>query len=312
MSDGYHELLEATIGHLRDLKAQGVHYVPVSDQTLTLLSLAPRKVSSATARPASTLASVAPKPIAVERPFVPVTKANSPATVSDDASPPPVSSGFSSVEPGPARTVRIGSKGEALETLRARVLQCTKCDHLVAARNSVVFGVGNAEAELMFVGEAPGAEEDRKGEPFVGAAGQLLTKIIQAMGLTRGDVYIANILKCRPDTPGQSFGNRPPTSEEMSRCVTYLHEQIDIIQPKAIVALGAVAVSALLGKTGISRLRGTWHTYRGIPLMPTYHPSFLLRSENQKDKRSVWEDMMAVMERLSIPISEKQRNYFLK
>ncbi len=137
----------------------------------------------------------------------------------------------------------------------------------------------------MFVGEAPGADEDAQGEPFVGAAGQLLTKIIQATGLSRGDVYIANILKCRPDTPGQSSGNRKPRPEEMATCIPYLHEQIDLIQPKALVALGATAVEGLLGKTiGITKLRGHWREYRGIPLMPTYHPAYLLRNQAMRHK----------------------------
>jgi DNA polymerase len=176
----------------------------------------------------------------------------------------------------------------------------------------VVFGVGNIHADLMFVGEAPGADEDRQGEPFVGKAGELLTKIIQAMGLSRQTVYIGNILKCRPDTPGQASGNRKPTPEEMQVCIPFLHEQIDLIRPKVLVALGATAVEGLLGKTaGIMRLRGNWHTYRGIPLMPTYHPAFLLRNQANSEKRKVWEDMLKVMERLSLPISEKQRGYFL-
>jgi DNA polymerase len=163
------------------------------------------------------------------------------------------------------------------------------------------------------VGEAPGADEDEQGEPFVGKAGQLLTKIIETTGLKRGDVYIGNILKCRPDTPGQSSGNRKPTTEEMQTCIAYLHEQIDLIQPKVIVALGATAVEGLLGKTiGITKLRGTWKTYRGIPLMPTYHPAFLLRNQAMSEKRRVWEDMLQVMEKLGMPISEKQRRFFTR
>jgi DNA polymerase len=133
------------------------------------------------------------------------------------------------------------------------------------------------------------------------------------MGLTRDTVYIGNILKCRPDTPGQSAGNRKPTLDEMKTCIPYLHEQIDLIRPKVIVALGATAVEGLLGKTlGITRLRGTWKTYRGIPLMPTYHPAYLLRNQALSEKRRVWEDMLQVMDKLGLPISEKQRNYFLK
>ncbi|HXT13695.1 MAG TPA: uracil-DNA glycosylase [Candidatus Angelobacter sp.] len=215
--------------------------------------------------------------------------------------------------PTPAAPASIDPKAAAFAELRARALACMKCPNLASSRKNVVFGVGNIHAQLMFVGEAPGADEDEQGEPFVGKAGQLLTKIIQTMGLRRGDVYIANILKCRPDTPGQSAGNRKPTPEEMQTCIPYLHEQIDLIQPKVLVALGATAVEGLLGKTvGITRLRGNWQTYRGIPLMPTYHPAYLLRNQALSEKRRVWEDMLQVMEKLAMPISEKQRNFFTK
>ena len=208
---------------------------------------------------------------------------------------------------------RNAAKAAAFDALRERALACVKCAHLASSRKNVAFGVGSIDAQLMFVGEAPGADEDEQGEPFVGKAGQLLTKIIQATGLSRADVYIANILKCRPDTPGQSAGNRKPTTDEMVTCIPYLHEQIDLIRPKVIVALGATAVDGLLGKTlGITKLRGTWKTYRGTPLMPTYHPAYLLRNQAMSEKRKVWEDMLAVMEKLEMPISEKQRNYFLK
>src|SRR5205823_9138412 len=134
-----------------------------------------------------------------------------------------------------------------LAAVRADIGDCTRCKLSRLGRSQIVFGVGNPDADLMFVGEAPGADEDKQGEPFVGRAGQLLTKIIKAMGFARGEVYIANILKCRPDTPGSSYGNRPPTPTEMQTCRPYLTEQIDIIQPKMIVALGATAVEGLLG-----------------------------------------------------------------
>jgi DNA polymerase len=183
---------------------------------------------------------------------------------------------------------------------------------LADSRKTVVFGVGDIQSPLLFVGEAPGADEDAQGEPFVGKAGQLLTRMIQAMGLTRQSVYIANVLKCRPDTPGQPFGNRKPTPEEMRTCLPYLEAQIDIIRPKVIVALGATAVEGLLGKTvGITKLRGTFQSFRGTPVMPTYHPAYLLRNQSNAVKREVWEDLLQVMQRLEMPISEKQRNYFL-
>ena len=207
--------------------------------------------------------------------------------------------------------VVAASKTDLLTPVRERVRVCTKCAHLACSRTQTVFGVGNPDAELMFIGEAPGADEDKQGEPFVGRAGQLLTKIIKAMGSAREDVYIANILKCRPDMPSGSFGNRVPTPLEMQTCRPYLVEQIDIIQPKVLVALGAVAVEGLLGTRGPMReLRGRWHSYNGTPLMITYHPAYLLRNQSPSEKRKVWEDMLQVLERLEKPISEKQRNYF--
>ncbi len=204
------------------------------------------------------------------------------------------------------------NKAESLTAIRERVRACTKCEHLACSRTQTVFGVGNPNADLMFIGEAPGVDEDQQGEPFVGRAGQLLTRIIKAMNFAREDVYIANILKCRPDTLPGSFGNRPPTPTEMQTCRPYLVEQIDIIQPRVLVALGAVAVEGLLGMRGTMReLRGRWHTYNGIPLMITYHPAYLLRNQAPSEKRKVWEDMLQVLERLEQPITERQRNYFL-
>ncbi len=165
----------------------------------------------------------------------------------------------------------------------------------------------------MFIGEAPGADEDQQGEPFVGRAGQLLTKIIQTMGFERQNVYIANILKCRPDTPGQTSGNRKPTPNEMQNCLPYLNAQIDLIKPQVIVALGASAVEGLLGNAPvrITQARGQFAEFRGIPVMQTYHPSYLLRPNAVNVKRHVWEDMMQVMEKLGLPISEKQRSFLL-
>jgi uracil-DNA glycosylase family 4 len=200
-----------------------------------------------------------------------------------------------------------------MEELRQRALACLKCPHLVKSRKNVVFGVGDIHAKLMFVGEAPGADEDSQGEPFVGAAGQLLTRIIKTMGLSRETVYIANILKCRPDTPSQAYGNRKPTSEEMKTCLPYLLAQIDSIRPKVVVALGATAIEGLLGKAdSIGKVRGRFQMFRDLPLMPTFHPAYLLRNQALSEKRKVWEDMLQVMEKLEMPISEKQRGYFLQ
>ena len=298
MSDSYQRLLEATIRHLEVRKAQGVKFIPLSQETLAAL-VAPcvRESNSTVAVPNRSPA----RPL----PALPLFE-------STIAAPSHASAEWSSpASPGVA-PLDLQMKRAAMAELQARARVCQKCPHLAASRKNVVFGVGDIHSPLMFVGEAPGADEDEQGEPFVGKAGQLLTKIIQTMGFSRDTVYIANILKCRPDTPGQSAGNRKPTPEEMKTCLPYLLAQIDLIQPKVIVALGAIAVEGLLGKTaGITRLRGQWQEFRAVPVMPTYHPAYLLRNAALGEKRKVWEDMLQVLERLGRPISEKQRNYFL-
>lgn len=206
----------------------------------------------------------------------------------------------------------LNAKGGRLAEVRVRVASCTLCPHLAASRTQTVFGAGNCDAEIMFIGEAPGADEDRQGEPFVGRAGQLLTKIIETMGFTREEVYIANVLKSRPDMPSGAPGNRPPTQQEMGNCLPFLIEQINIIEPKVLVALGATAVEGLLGMRGTMRdLRGKWHSFHDTPLMITYHPSYLLRNQAPSEKRKVWEDMLLVLEKIGRPITEKQRKYFL-
>jgi len=165
----------------------------------------------------------------------------------------------------------------------------------------------------MFVGEAPGEDEDKQGEPFVGKAGQLLTKIIETMGLSRDTVYIGNVLKCRPDMPPGVSGNRKPELKEMQTCLPYLREQIEIIQPKVLVALGATALQGLTGQNlPVGKVRGKWLEFQGIPLMVTFHPAYLLRNQSVSEKRKVWEDMLLVLEKLGHLISEKQRQYFLR
>jgi DNA polymerase len=203
-------------------------------------------------------------------------------------------------------------KREHWEDLRRRVLGNEALKQHVCPGKNLVFGVGNLDAEIFFCGEAPGADEEIQGIPFVGRAGQLLTKIIGAMGLSREEVYIGNIMNWRPEMDGET-GNRPPTQEEMQFCLPYLIEQVEIVQPKVIVALGATAVSGLLGPNKsrkMSAVRGRWHEFCGIPLMITFHPSYLLRNGTNTMKRTVWEDMLQVMERVGLPISAKQRQYF--
>lgn len=181
-------------------------------------------------------------------------------------------------------------RAEALEAVAAEAAGCQRC-RLWEGRINVVFGSGNPDADLMFIGEGPGAEEDRRGLPFVGPAGELLTKIIEAIGLARDDVYIANIVKCRPP------GNRDPLPDEAAACRGYLERQIDLVRPKIIVALGRVAAQSLLGNDlPLGRMRGSWSSARGIPAMVTYHPAALLR--NRHWKRPTWEDMQKVRDRL--------------
>jgi uracil-DNA glycosylase family 4 len=313
MSSAYHELLEATIKHLEDLKGHGSQFVSVSRETLDSLSRKPL-VGAPRVGPPRAAAVVAPlgsHPAAAPVALPPEHKRIEPKpaeTAVSQAAP-------ATVDARPASTAALSpeAKTSAFAELSQRASVCIKCPHLVKSRKQVVFGVGDINAQLMFVGEAPGADEDEQGEPFVGKAGQLLTKIIETMGLSRDSVYIANILKCRPDTPGQASGNRKPTPEEMQICIPYLHSQIDLIQPKIIVGLGGTALEGLQGKpVFITKLRGQWQSYRGIPLMPTYHPAYVLRNQGLSMKREVWEDMLQVMQHLGMPISEKQQRFFLK
>ncbi len=179
---------------------------------------------------------------------------------------------------------------ETLEEIRTALGECRRCP-LCQGRKTIVFGVGNPNADLVLVGEAPGREEDERGEPFVGEAGRLLDRILFAMGLERQQVYICNVEKCRPP------GNRDPNPEEIAACEPFLKRQLAAIRPRLIVTLGKFAAQTLLqDQTPISRLRGQWRQYQGIPLLPTYHPAFLLR--NPAAKRDVWEDMKLAMQRL--------------
>lgn len=187
----------------------------------------------------------------------------------------------------PSTPTDAGGAGEALRAIRADIGDCTRCK-LHGGRTHVVFGVGDPAAQLMFVGEGPGADEDQQGEPFVGRAGQLLTKMIEAMGFARSDVYIANVVKCRPP------GNRDPEPDEIESCEPFLKAQIAAIRPRVIVALGRFAVQTLLhDATPISRLRGRWREYEGVKLMPTFHPAYLLRSP--AEKKPAWDDLQLVM-----------------
>ena len=206
-----------------------------------------------------------------------------------------------------------GDAATQLAELKKQVMACPTCNAQLEVGGKIVFGSGSPSADIFFCGEAPGADEELAGTPFVGKAGQLLDKIISAMGMEREQVYLANILKWRPrhDKP---YGNRPPTAGEMRFCLPYLEAQIAIVQPKVVVALGNTAVTGLLGadpRRKMSDVRGTWGQFNQIPLLITFHPSYLLRNGTLKTKRLVWEDMLALMERCNLPVSERQRQFFL-
>ena len=193
----------------------------------------------------------------------------------------------------PKPEAAVADRAEALRLIQEDLGECTRCVLARQGRKTIVFGEGDPSAELMFVGEGPGADEDEQGRPFVGRAGQLLNKMIEAMGLKREQVYIANVVKCRPP------GNRTPEREEIETCSPFLLRQIAVIQPKAVVALGAVAARCLLGlNEPMARLRGRWFDFRGTRLAVTYHPAFLLRDPRQK--KETWKDLQMVMEYLGL------------
>jgi len=196
------------------------------------------------------------------------------------------------VEPAEQRTKRLAE-------LEAKAKACARCP-LHKSRKNVVYGVGPVDVDILIAGEGPGAEEDAQGEPFVGKAGKLLDKMLAAMGYDRGQVYIANIVKCRPPE------NRTPDVDEMDACIPYLHEQIDLVRPKVIIAMGSTAVRGLLGVSGVTRIRGRWKLYDAeIPVMPTFHPAYLLRNEGAK--RDVWNDLKAVLKHLQREIPTRKR-----
>jgi len=215
------------------------------------------------------------------------------AAVARDIPPPSLAALFGASEfqnPPVPECDRPGRLGE----LAREVSACVRCPHLAETRTQTVFGVGSPVTRLMFVGEAPGADEDRLGEPFVGRAGQLLTDIItKGLGLSRDQVYIANILKCRPPE------NRNPTNDEMENCFSYLEQQIDIIRPEFLCLLGRIAVQAILNTThSMAKMRGKWHRYRGIRTLVTYHPAYLLR--NPAAKKDTWEDLQMLMKEMGL------------
>jgi len=308
------EQLLALTDELRRLKTGGQRTVSVTEEALAQL-----RAAVSDSEPPVAAATLSPEPVALPAAI----------SVASVTSAPPAPVAPARVVPTlgepPAIVLSEGDKQTRWNALRELVLHDKVCRAKVFAGKKVVFGVGSLDSAIMFVGEAPGGDEEEQGEPFVGRAGQLLNRMIKAMGLERGQVYIGNILNWRPEmgvrnSDGSQTGNRPPTAAEMAYCLPFIRAQIGIIQPRVLVALGKTAVDGLLGADRFKTMgaaRGSWHDYAGTPLRASYHPSYLLRQEGltsasaKKIKRDAWEDLLAVMERAGLPISEKQRNYFL-
>lgn len=311
------EQLLALNDELRRLKASGQRSVAVSEEGLAMLRESVNiSRSGFTPDVPVPAASAAVSGIKPDLQVFQTREVRAPAAPAAPAGP--------AMPPTPAIELPAGDKQARWNYLRDLVLTDKTCLAHVYPGKKIVFGVGNLDARIMFVGEAPGGDEEEQGEPFVGRAGQLLNKMIKAMGLDREQVYIGNILNWRPEMPrnpdGSQTGNRPPTAQEMAYCLPFIRAQIAIIQPKVLVALGKTAVDGLLGADRFKSMgaaRGSWHQYADTPLRASYHPSYLLRQEGltsaaaKRIKRDAWEDMLAVMERAEVPVSEKQRNYFL-
>ncbi|MDR2863786.1 MAG: uracil-DNA glycosylase, partial [Puniceicoccales bacterium] len=291
-------MLELLGKSLAEMKREGLSRLSVDASALESLRIAVGHGVSAplvaeSSAPLSPPRAVEPLPVAapLPEPYV----APAPVAAVPAAAPPE-----QTLPPPPVIEVPPGDKATRLAWLRERVLTCPVCNAHKRPGKQLVFGVGNPDAAIFFCGEAPGADEETKGEPFVGPAGELLTKIIGAMGLSREQVYIGNIMKWRPELP-TLHGNRPPTPEEMAYCLPFLRAQLEIVRPSIIVALGGTAIDGLLGADPartIGKIHGHWREFNGVPVMPTYHPSYLLRSNSKRSKRIVWEDMLLVMERL--------------
>lgn len=316
-------VLQALTDELRRLKASGVKTISVSSESVELLRqmAAFQTESGDAAKMASTESSTAvsePRPV-VRLSETEVREANlSPKAARRDSAPSATGTAQPFLPVPPSVELPPGDKAQRMAWLVDKVTKDPICCARVRPGKKVVVGVGNLDARIFFCGEAPGAEEEIQGEPFVGPAGQLLTKMIQAMGLKRSDVYIGNIMNWRPDLPTppgeEQVGNRPPTPEELSYCLPYLKAQLEIVNPEVIVALGSTAAQGLFGlgsfKT-LGEIRGRWKLFEQKPVMVTYHPSYILRTASNRSKRAIWEDLLQVMERIGLPISEKQRGFFL-
>jgi len=309
--------LSALTDELRRLRATGQRNICITDNALEQLRAAVKTSATETGPTETVTATMGSSPPPPRLPVTPAPAAAPGARVSAPVLPlAPLSPAIPAAPP--EIKLPAGDKSTRWTALRETVLNDPVCLKHVHPGKKIVLGVGNLDAKIFFCGEAPGAEEESVGEPFVGPAGQLLTRMIQAMGLKREQVYIGNIMNWRPDIPtehgGSQVGNRAPTAQEMNYCLPYLRAQIEIVQPEVIVALGATAAGGLLGQgtfKTLGEIKGRWHEFAGRPVMVTYHPSYILRNNSNRSKRGIWEDLLKVMDRTGLPVSDKQRNFFL-
>lgn len=304
--------LEVLLDELRRLRADGVETVPVSQESLEILRGLVDKASASPANQAATLrvsANPAPAPV------VPAPQLSEPATPAAPVAPKRVAQAprvDDSAIPQPPQVdvPGAGSKAERLAALERLVQACPECQRHLKPCRPPVFGVGNPDAEIVFVGEVPGEEDEAAGRPFLGPNGELLDRAIKAMGLSREQVYLAHVMKWRTTAAG-GFVSRTPTARELAFCAPYLRAQLAVIRPKVVVALGGTVFHALTGDMAkISEVRGQWREVDGLPLIPTFHPSYLLKNPSNTPKRQFWEDLLAVMEKADLPISERQRAFF--
>jgi uracil-DNA glycosylase family 4 len=296
------EALDILLEELKRQKAAGLRRVSVSDEAVaTLKALAGAPVASPAAVPSATAKS---GPVAAAassaRPPAPTPVAPKPAAVTTT----PV------IADAPIFTLPAGTKAERMQALRQLVDACVETKKHLTGSHRALLGHGSLDAKVVFVGEAPSLEEMEAGKAFAGASGELLQKILGAAAISPADYYLAPVMVWRPEPPTQ-YGKRPPTARELAFNLPYLRAQIDVVAPRIVVALGAQAFEALHGRTpSITQARGQWFDLSGVPLMPTYHPNYLLHNPSASAKRAVWEDFLLAMEKLGLPISEKQRGFF--
>ena len=299
MIDDPAEALDILLEELKRQKAAGVRRVSITADSLTALK-ALAGTPAAQAAPTPAKPSAAPAPASIRPAVTPVAAAPKPAVVVSAAP----------IPDAPIFTLAAGPKAERLQALRQLIDACAETKKHLSAPQRPLLGHGSLDAKVVFVGEAPTIVEMEAGQAFAGESGELLQKILSAAAINPADCYFVPVMVWRPEPPTQ-YGKRPPTAREIAFNLPYLRAQIDVVAPRAVVALGAQAFEALHGRTpSITQARGRWFDLGGVPLLPTFHPNYLLHTPSASAKRTVWEDFLLLMEKLGLPISEKQRGFF--